>query len=504
MKHTRLFLAVTVAALALQLTAQTNGLVWKCSRFASISNNIATIDVPPEHAKEGGSVRTAFDLSPYNGKRIRGIIRAQGTNISKPTDPWNGLKFMFHFTDAQGGSPQWLNTGSRLGSFDAQDITVTLNLATHAAHNTELTLGLQDSSGKVTFDLSTLRFEEIPPLAPITNQTYRINYSERVRNTPTLRGVMLPEANTKEDDIKTLGDWGATLARFQIMRNWHLRNSERDLDEYARWINSRLDNLEQVLGWAKTYGVRIVVDLHTPPGGRNDEGDMNMFYEQPYADAFIATWQRIATRFKGNAQIFGYDLINEPCQKHNTPYDYWNLQRRAAEAVRAIDPAAVIIIESNDWDSPSAFRELSPLAMDNVIYQAHMYFPHQYTHQGVHEPDSAINNRLTYPGKHNGETWDAAYLRRVLEPVRQFQLKHNARIYIGEFSAITWAPGAERYLADCINIFEDYGWDWSYHAFREWNGWSVEHQGNTKETLVPSADNPRKQTLLNAFKKGKR
>ena len=45
---------------------------------------------------------------------------------------------------------------------------------------------------------------------------------------------------------------------------------------------------------------------------------------------------------------------------------------------------------------------------------------------------------------------------------------------IGEFSAVRWAPGADRYLADCTAIFEEYGWDWSYHAFREWGGWSCE------------------------------
>jgi len=42
-------------------------------------------------------------------------------------------------------------------------------------------------------------------------------------------------------------------------------------------------------------------------------------------------------------------------------------------------------------------------------------------------------------------------------------------MYIGEFSAIRWAPdgSAYRYLKDLIDVFEAHGWDWSYHAFRE-------------------------------------
>ena len=75
------------------------------------------------------------------------------------------------------------------------------------------------------------------------------------------------------------------------------------------------------------------------------------------------------------------------------------------------------------------------------------------------------------------------YLRGILKPVRDFQLKHGARIYVGEFSAVAWAPGAEKYLEDCIALFEEYGWDWTYHAFREWQGWSVEHEGDSATTL---------------------
>ncbi len=76
---------------------------------------------------------------------------------------------------------------------------------------------------------------------------------------------------------------------------------------------------------------------------------------------------------------------------------------------------------------------------------------------------------------------------------------HGARIYVGEFSAIAWAPGADAYLRDCISLFEEYGWDWTYHAFREWAGWSVEHEGEDDTSLRPSADNPRKRTLLDGF-----
>ena len=55
------------------------------------------------------------------------------------------------------------------------------------------------------------------------------------------------------------------------------------------------------------------------------------------------------------------------------------------------------------------------------------------------------------------------------------------------------------YLRDCIAIFDEYGWDWTYHAFREWPGWSVEHEGDDIGHMAPSADNPRKRALLDGF-----
>ena len=78
--------------------------------------------------------------------------------------------------------------------------------------------------------------------------------------------------------------------------------------------------------------------------------------------------------------------------------------------------------------------------------------------------------------------------------------RHGARIYVDEFSAIAWAQGAENYLRDCIALFEEFGWDWTYHAFREWNGWSVEHEGPDARHMVPSADNPRRRALLDSLR----
>ena len=67
---------------------------------------------------------------------------------------------------------------------------------------------------------------------------------------------------------------------------------------------------------------------------------------------------------------------------------------------------------------------------------------------------------------------------------------------------LPFAQSKAEYLKDCISLFEEYGWDWCYHAFREWDGWSVEHSDDPRNSS-PVPHTLRKQVLLDAFKKNR-
>ena len=477
---------------------------WRLSRHASVTNGILVVDVPAVSAAEGGSGRARVDLAPFAGKLLEAEIRVRGENVTKGSVGWLGMKFMLHY-GRDDGAQTWPQAKAEHGTFGWKTARITHDMtATSAKGGTgELVLGLQSASGRLEFDLSSLKLREAAPIWPRVNGELKAKYSERVSSLPRLRGVMLPGGDVKRDDFETLSKWGATLARYQMIRGWGKENDNQDVGEYVKWLDGRLDHLERVvLPLAREFGIRIVVDLHVPPGGRDSDGEMNMFHDAAFADCFVSCWSRIAKRFAGNSDIiYGYDLINEPQQMRRAleNCDYWNLQRRAAEAARAADPETTIIIESNGWDAPSAFAYLSPLAMDNVIYQAHMYIPHEFTHQGV---GGRKWDRCAYPDEKRG--WNRAWLRRQIEPVVAFGKRHGARIYFGEFSAIAWADGADRYIADVASIFEECGFDWTYHAFREWQGWSVEHECDRPGgKFRGSDDNPRMRALRSALKAGR-
>ena len=465
-------------------------------RYAAIEGNRLVIDIPLSDYPQSAVAAARIDPRMFrDGGGYCVSVMATGTNIAKPTKEYLGFKCQLHWGNVRTGVDQYPNAMWEPGSFSNRLFVVSAAFAGTEPEFVVLQLGLQETCGRVEFDLSSLRGGSGATLFVPKNADKIVTYPPRVFNDIARCGVMLPSRTPTAADFQTLKSWRVTLVRYQMVRGWNSRNDNRDVDEFGRWLGGKLDDLERiVLPLARENGMKVVVDLHVPPGGRAANGEMNMFKEKFYARAFLDCWRRIATRFRGNEDvIYGYDLINEPEQQSPAQTDYLELQEKVAREIRTIDPETPIIVESNGWDAPFAFSYLSPIGLDNVIYQVHFYLPMEFTHQGV----SGGKGRVSYPDSARG--WSRAYLAQRLSPVREFSRRHKAKIYVGEFSAVAWADGADRYLADCISLFKEYGWDWTYHAFREWPGWSVEHEGDDAGHLRPSADNPRKKALLNGL-----
>jgi aryl-phospho-beta-D-glucosidase BglC (GH1 family) len=131
-------------------------------------------------------------------------------------------------------------------------------------------------------------------------------------------GVMSP-TKFVASDFQALGKYNVNLIRWQIMRNWGQTDTERDLTDYNDWLAGKLNELDSVLLAAKENGLKVVIDLHTPPGGRYSDHSMAMFYEKVYNDRFIEIWREIATRYNGNPTVWAYDLVNEPTQNKTDP-----------------------------------------------------------------------------------------------------------------------------------------------------------------------------------------
>ena len=455
----------------------------------------------PESQGAGSvSVSTELPAGAYAGKRVRVIARVKAENVSRPPNPWNGVKCMLHIV-APGGDA-WLQRNSVAGTFDWREVEFNATVLQEATR-VQLILGLENVTGTVWFDEVTIRetgaMRRVPADGGAADAPPRKGH-DRAR----LRGAMLG-MGIGEADLRVLGgEWGANHARWQLL--WGgFPNGPADTataQEYRDWLDRECARLDALLPVCEKLGMLIALDLHTPPGGRDAESNMPLFRKKEWQDEFLRTWECLATRMKGRKAIWAFDLLNEPCEGAVADglMDWRQLATAAAKRIRGIDPERVLIVEPAPWGSPDALDWLEPLdGIGNVVYSVHMYLPHSFTHQGVHNEGKP----LTYPGEIDGTFWDKARLRKALEPVARFQKDYNVHIYLGEFSAIRWAPGdsACRYLSDCIELFEESGWDWAYHAFREWDGWSVEHTGPKDAPQRATSPTDRQLLLMRSFRR---
>lgn len=459
-----------------------------------------SVKVKPINITRNNLTYYKFDLTNYRGMILNFTCFAKAQDVTKPPEEYLGIKFMLHYRSVKGDF--WRNQDNVFGTFGWKELSFSAPIANDASGG-EIVLGLQGSSGTVLFDNIAVSIGEMPERRPTRGTGNSPVY--KGHDLPRLRGVMSPD-KFREDDFRTLGvEWHANLIRWQIKKDWGDSLTEQNIGRYEKWIDLKLDELDDVLKASIKYGLMVAIDLHSPPGGRDRNGNTKMFYDREYNDCFIRTWRKIAKRYAGNPAVWGYDLVNEPAQNKPAPegMGYWETQRGAAMAIRDIDYSTAIIIEANDFDNPDSFDYLKPIDVPNLVYEVHLYRPSEFTHQGIYNSKTGI----VYPGKIAGRIYNKAALNKVLKPVRDFQLEYKAHIYVGEFSAIRWAVGAAQYLSDCIDIFEEYGWDWSYHAFREWPGWSVEHANqppDMKTHLPAKTDTDRKKVLLRWFVQNKK
>jgi hypothetical protein len=381
------------------------------------------------------------------------------------------------------------------------------------AASASLCLGLESVTGRAWFDDVRVwvgkppidRTRRKPSIAANNANTVHAARATARAARARLRGAMVgPDID--DEGLRVFGRrWNANLVRWQLIRTGPIADP-LDLAAYDRWFESALVKLDTALPRCEKYGLRVVVDLHSPPGGQSTSGgyagsDHGLFTDAACQRHFVALWRRMAARYKGVACIWGFDLANEPVEGvvPEGLADWRQLAESAARAIRAVDPARTIIVEPVEWGSPGGLAELEPLDMPNVVYSVHMYIPHAFTHQGVH----GGKQQYAYPGVIEGKRWDKAALEAALRPAIEFQRAYDVPIYLGEFSAIRWAPGdsACRYLGDLIEIFEAHGWDWSYHAFREWDGWSVEHGSDPQDHRPAKEPTARQELLLRWFGK---
>ena len=442
-------------------------------------------------------VRMPLPIEKLAGTRVAVQALVRATGVTQTVLTYQGVKVSIHAVSPSGDV--WSQQSGVYGTFDWKELSFEATVPPDATA-AWLVMGLDNAAGEMEVDNVVMKTAEIhrTPLAQVPTGPVFTGHA-----LPRLRGAM-EGPHLQAADLNVLGtDWNANLVRHQLI--WHGFGSgpedKDDLPAYDAWLQSAIAELDANLPAYKKAGLLVCVDLHTPPGGRDANHCFRLMEEPKVQEDFLRNWAMIARHYRGNPQIWSYDLVNEPIEGMvpDGVLHWHDLAAKAARLVRSIDPDHAIVVEPGQGGQPQALDYFQPIPVPGIVYSVHMYYPHLFTHQGVF-PDCPLGTH--YPGLIDGKMWDKAALRTVLQPAIDYAHDYHVAIYIGEFSAIRWAPksDAENYLKDVISLFEENGWDWSYHAFREWQGWSVE-LGSDQNDLTPSPTPTGRELLLRSYYK---
>jgi len=179
-----------------------------------------------------------------------------------------------------------------------------------------------------------------------------------------------------------------------------------------------LQIMDQVIAGCQARGIKVILDRHRPDSGAQSA----LWYTPSYPESrWIADWQLLAKRYLGNDTVVACDLHNEPhfpaSWGDGTTYDWVLAAQRCGNAILAVNPHLLIVVEGTDsygggnywWGGNLAGAAAHPVKLavaNQLVYSTHDYPASVYAQPWF----SAANYPLNLPG-----VWDQnwAYLVRT-------------------------------------------------------------------------------------------
>jgi endoglucanase len=181
------------------------------------------------------------------------------------------------------------------------------------------------------------------------------------------------ESYTSEADLRFVRELGLNTLRIPI----NIRHSATASGNFSTSVAVR--ELDRVVAMAEHWGLLVVFDLHSAPGGQNPDwhcdnatGKSGFWTNSDCRHQVIEFWEQLATRYRDNTTVAGYDLINEPCffdgALNTVLVDFY---ATCIRAIRRIDPHHVIFVEGNTYGRDFSMFERN--LDDQVAYSFHYY-----------------------------------------------------------------------------------------------------------------------------------
>jgi aryl-phospho-beta-D-glucosidase BglC (GH1 family) len=216
--------------------------------------------------------------------------------------------------------------------------------------------------------------------------------------------------------------------------------------------------IDNVLTWCAANNMYVVLDLHAAPGSQGTDANISDsiqpldLWNQPiYQDITVRLWSAIAARYKNDARVAMYDLINEPNNVPNNQVIH-DLHQRLIDAVRAQNDNHLLLLEGNGYGNDFNYMEKRTFTNTaNLVYNSHRYSGTGYL------LDNNVNS--TDPGNANN--------LRTIGNLTRFRTDNDVPIWVGETGENTdaWMREAAQNL-NSVGI----GWcHWTYKRFEAGN-----------------------------------
>ena len=162
---------------------------------------------------------------------------------------------------------------------------------------------------------------------------------------------MFKDNYVTEKDIEFIASRGANTIRvpfhYKLFTDEDYMGLTADQDGFKR--------LDDVIGWCRTHGLYVILDMHDAPGGQTGD-NIDDSYGYPWLleseasqQLFCDIWKRIAEYYRNEPVVIAYDLINEPIAPYFENVPELNaklepLHKRVTAAIREVDPNHIIMI----------------------------------------------------------------------------------------------------------------------------------------------------------------
>jgi len=140
--------------------------------------------------------------------------------------------------------------------------------------------------------------------------------------------------------------------------------------------------LDQLITWSRAEGLYVLLDIHAAPGGQtganiDDGAGYPWLYQSPQEqEHLIAIWRRLATHYRDEPSVLGYDLLNEPIPHFPRLAPLNSLlepvYKKLAGDIRKVDPYHILFLGGAQWDSN--FSVFGKPFDANVAYTFHKYW----------------------------------------------------------------------------------------------------------------------------------